>query len=127
MNWIKIVFAGIVAWIIPFILNILIFPEIPLGFQFILYLLIACFVLIEYSNTIMSGYLHKRNKITVGLGFAIGITWFLISFLATAVYFIMYRKDTLFDYSMNYGSIYLIYPILGVTIGFCEEKRGRRR
>lgn len=127
MNWIKAFFSGIFAWLAPFIFNELIFPELSQGLKFILYLLAASIAFIDYSNNLMSGYLHKRNKITVSVGLGIGIIWFLLSFTLSGLYFVAYNNQLLVEYAINLGSIFLIYPILGVVIGICEEKRGRRR
>ena len=127
MNWIKTLFSGIIAWLAPFIFNEIIFPELSLGFKFILYLLTATIAFIDYSNNLMSGYLHKRNKITVSVGLGIGIIWFLISFMLSGIYFVALNDQLLLEYALNIGSVFLLYPILGVLIGICEEKRGRRR
>jgi len=127
MNWIKTLFSGIIAWLAPFIFNEIIFPELSLGFKFILYLLTATIAFIDYSNNLMSGYLHKRNKITVSVGLGIGIIWFLISFTLSGIYFVALNDQLLLEYALNIGSVFLLYPILGVLIGICEEKRGRRR
>jgi len=127
MNWIKTLFSGIIAWLAPFIFNEIIFPELSLGFKFILYLLTATIAFIDYSNNLMSGYLRKRNKITVSVGLGIGIIWFLISFMLSGIYFVALNDQLLLEYALNIGSVFLLYPILGVLIGICEEKRGRRR
>lgn len=127
MKWFKIISSGFAAWIVPFVFNTLIFPEIPLALQFIIYMLTACFFMLDYSNSIMNGYLQKRSRITVQIGLALGFTWFVIGFLGSAVYFLFIKQNPLFEFSVNHGSIYLIYPILGILIGICEEKRGRKR
>ncbi|MDP8221334.1 MAG: hypothetical protein P9X26_08305 [Candidatus Stygibacter frigidus] len=127
MNWIKAIFNGVIAWLMPFIFNEFIFPELPSGFKFILYLLAGSIAFIDYSNNLMNGYLQKRNKVTVSVGIVIGIIWFLINFTLSGIYFVAYNGQLLLEYAINIGSIFLIYPILGVVIGVCEEKRGRRR
>jgi uncharacterized membrane protein (DUF485 family) len=127
MNWIKVLLTGLLAWLAPFTFSAVIFPNLPLGFKFLLYLLAACFGFVNYANNAMSGYLHKRNKITVSVGIAVGITWFLISFVLSAFYYVTYKGENLLEFSINLGSIYLMYPILGTLLGICEEKRGRRR
>jgi hypothetical protein len=127
MNWFKIVSSGLVVWIIPFVFCTFIFPEIPANLQFVLYLLVCCFVLIDFNNSTMSGYLQKRNKITIQVGFALGISWFVIACLGSASYYLLMQKMPLLDFAMLHSSFYLIYPIMGITIGICEERRGRRR
>ena len=127
MNWIKILFIGLLIWLAPFALSAVLFPDIPLGFKFLLYLVAACIGYVNYTNDIMNGYLHKRNKITVTVGIVVGITWFVISYVLSAFYFVSYKGENLLEFSINLGSIYLMYPILGTLLGVCEEKRGRRR
>jgi len=127
MNWIKAIFNGIIAWLAPFIFNEFIFPELTLGFKFILYFLAASIAFVDYSNNLMSGYLHKRNKITVSAGLGIGIVWFILSFILSGIYFVAINNQLLLEYAINLGCIYLIYPIFGVMIGIYEEKKGRRR
>ena len=127
MNWIKAVFNGIIAWLAPFIFNEFIFPELTLGFKFILYFLAASIAFDDYSNNLMSGYLHKGNKITVSMGLGIGIVWFILSFILSGIYFVAINNQLLLEYAINLGCIYLIYPIFGVMIGIYEEKKGRRR
>ena len=120
-------FIGLLVWLAPFALSAFLFPDLPLAFKFLLYLLAACIGYVSYTNNIMDGYLHKRNKITVTVGIAVGVTWFLISFGLSALYYVFYKGENLLDFSINLGSIYLMYPILGTLLGVCEEKRGRRR
>ncbi|MCF7911813.1 MAG: hypothetical protein K9M99_04760 [Candidatus Cloacimonetes bacterium] len=127
MNWIKVIFNGLLAWLAPFIFNTLIFPDLPLSIKYLLYLLVACFAFVDYANNVMSGYLHKRNKITVAVGIAVGISWLVISFVMSTLYYVVYKDMDLLEFSVNLGSIYLMYPILGTLLGICEEKRGRRR
>jgi hypothetical protein len=127
MNWIKVIFTGLIAWAIPFFFNVFLFPELPSGIHFIIYLLCASIMLIELSNNVMSGYLRKRHKITMWSGASIGIFWFLISFFSAGFYYLTIVEIHLYEYSLNIGCIYLMYPIIGVMIGVCEEQRGRRR
>ncbi|MCF7919683.1 MAG: hypothetical protein K9N06_07210 [Candidatus Cloacimonetes bacterium] len=127
MNWIKLIFTGLLAWGIPFVLTELLFPEIPESYAFILILLAAAIALASFSSNVSIGYLRKRFKITVGIGFIIGTTWFFIALLGSGVYHTIIKEENLIDFIIQKAPVYLLYFIISAFHGYCEERRGRRR
>lgn len=127
MKFIRIFISGLTAWAVPFAFNTLLFPEIPLAVQFIIYLLIACIVIIEFGNAATGSYLRRRNKVTVQNGFAIGIIWLIIGFTGSALYYLVYKEMDLFEYLKSIATLNLMYPIIGISVGIIEEQRGRRK
>jgi len=127
MNWFKSIFSGIIAWGLPFILTEILFSEIPDSFAYVLYLLSAEIFITLFITSISIGYLRKRMKITVGIGFVMGIIWLITSYILASIYYVAILDMQLLDFTLQKAPVFLLYPIVTVFHGYCEERRGYRR
>lgn len=126
MKWFNIYVTGIIAWLIPFVLIEMLFPAIPEAYGFIIQLLACLFALTYISSRMSSGYLRRRVKMTFSYGISIGIMWFANAVVMKLVYsYVLLENDPL-EILIYEAPVYLIYLLIPMFHGLCEDKRGRR-
>ena len=118
----KILGFGILLWLIPFLVSIIIFPiredNRPL-FESIMpvILTITVFILsILYFKNIERKFLKE--------GISIGILWFIISIIIDLILFLpeTEMQMTLINYFMDIGLTYLIILVTPIAFGYLLSK-----
>ncbi len=115
---------GLLVWLIPFIVSILIFPlrtSNRAPFESIMPVVVTlCAVVfsILYLRNLEEGFVRE--------GLLLGVIWFVISIAIDLLMFMWGpMKTTCAEYTMDIGLTYLIIPT--VTIGFAFVKKRRQR
>jgi hypothetical protein len=116
---------GLVVWVFPFVVAILIFPlresERPL-FESIMP------VVLSLITVIMSNIYFKIAELNfIREGVYLGILWFVISIIIDQLMFMWGpMKMTFIDYVKDIGFTYLMIPVITIGTGWAEEIRFRK-
>ena len=118
----KILGFGILLWLIPFLVSIIIFPiredNRPL-FESIMPVILIITVLI-----LSILYFKNIEKKFLKEGVSIGILWFIISIIIDLILFLpeTEMQMTLINYFMDIGLTYLIILVIPIAFGYLLSK-----
>jgi len=120
---IKIVGFGLVMWLIPFIVSLIIYP-LKISFNTLFESIMP--VVITLTVVLLSAaYIKGVNANFLKEGIIIGGSWFLISILIDLILFMpsspMQMSFT--NYMMDIGLTYLIIPSVTVGMGYMADKQ----
>jgi amino acid transporter len=118
----KAILYGLLVWLIPFAVSILIFPihdsNRPL-FESIMPVVVTLSVVF-----FLVLYFKKLDKDFLKEGIWLGIIWLIISIVIDLLMFMWGPMKTSFvNYMADIGLTYLIMPIITIGVGFLVEKR----
>lgn len=119
----NILVFGILLWLIPFVISLIIFPlreENRTFFESIMPVLITIIVIIlsmQYFKNINNKFLFE--------GASIGIVWFIISILIDLILFLpeSEMQMTLTEYFMDIGFTYIIILVIPISFGYLLSKK----
>jgi hypothetical protein len=120
---IKIAGYGVVMWLIPFLVSLLIYPikvfANPL-FESIMPVIITITVVL-----LSAAYFKGMNENFFNEGIIIGLLWFLLSIIIDLLLFIppSPMQMSFINYMMDIGITYLIIPVITVGFGYIIQNK----
>ena len=124
-KYLKVVLLGFLTWLLPFAVSFLVFPlrasQRPF-FETIMAVVVAVtavFFTVLYLRQVKAGFLKE--------GALVGVAWFVINIVIDLPLFLLESpmQMSFTDYMMDVGLTYLIYPVVGIGVGYLLEKRGQ--
>lgn len=124
-KFLKIIFFGILAWLIPFLISILFVDMegnfiIPQTFfksiMIVVGSLVAVMLAVKYYKNIKNDFLQE--------GIILGIIWFIISIaLDLVMVFSNFFQMTVLEYFTDIGLRYLCIPIFTIGLGYALNQQ----
>lgn len=124
-KFLKIIFFGILAWLIPFLISILFVDMegnfiIPQTFfksiMIVVGSLVAVMLAVKYYKNIKNDFLQE--------GIILGIIWFIISIaLDLVMVFSNFFQMTVLEYFTDIGLRYLCIPIFTIGLGYALNQK----
>lgn len=121
----RIIFFGILAWLIPFLTSILfvdmegnfIIPQIFFkSIMIVVGSFVAVILAVKYYNNVKSNFVQE--------GIILGIIWFIISIgLDLVMVFSNFFQMTLLEYFTDIGLRYLCIPIFTIGLGYTLNQK----
>ena len=123
MKWKIGIFYGFLVWLIPFFISFLIYPLKLEGNP--LFETIMPINLVLVASVFLFMYIKKDFEIKTLELFEVGILFLLISIIFDLCMFLEGpMKMSFYNYMLDIGLTYLIYPILGLFYGiFINSKK----
>ena len=116
MKWKIGIFYGFLVWLIPFVISFLIYPLKLEGNP--LFETIMPIILVLVGSVFLFMYIKKDFEMHSLKLLQIGFLFFLISIIFDLFMFMEGpMKMSFFNYMLDIGLTYLIYPILGLFYG----------
>ena len=119
-RYLKQVILGVLVWVIPFAISVIIFPlhESMLMFFKTLMIIIGAisgvfFIVIYFSK-------EKINYFSDGI--SLGIIWFVINITLDLVVLVVLFKTPVVEYFTDTGLRYLIMPVITFGFGYILSK-----
>ncbi|MFC1506756.1 hypothetical protein ACFLQ6_06765 [Thermoproteota archaeon] len=124
-KFLKIIFFGILAWLIPFLISVLFVDMegnfiIPQTFfksiMIVVGSLVAVVLAVKYYKNIKNGFVKE--------GIILGIIWFIISIaLDLVMVFSNFFQMTVLEYFTDIGLRYLCIPIFTIGLGYALNQK----
>jgi hypothetical protein len=124
-KFLKIIFFGILAWLIPFLISVLFVDMegnfiIPQTFfksiMIVVGSLVAVMLAVKYYKSIKNDFVQE--------GIILGIIWFIISIaLDLVMVFSNFFQMTVLEYFTDIGLRYLCIPIFTIGLGYALNQK----
>jgi hypothetical protein len=124
-KFLKIIFFGILAWLIPFLVSVLFVDMegnfiIPQTFfksiMIVVGSLVAVMLAVKYYKNIKNDFIQE--------GIILGIIWFIISIaLDLVMVFSNFFQMTVLEYFTDIGLRYLCIPIFTIGLGYALNQK----
>ena len=124
-KFLKIIFFGILAWLIPFLISVLFVDMegnfiIPQTFfksiMIVVGSLVAVMLAVKYYKNIKNDFVQE--------GIILGIIWFIISItLDLVMVFSNFFQMTVLEYFTDIGLRYLCIPIFTIGLGYALNQK----
>jgi len=124
-KFLKIIFFGILAWLIPFLISVLFVDMegnfiIPQTFfksiMIVVGSLVAVMLAVKYYKNIKNNFVQE--------GIILGIIWFIISIaLDLVMVFSNFFQMTVLEYFTDIGLRYLCIPIFTIGLGYALNQK----
>ena len=124
-KFLKIIFFGILAWLIPFLVSILfvdmegkfIIPETFFkSIMIVVGSLVAVMLAVKYYKSIKNDFVQE--------GIILGIIWFIIGIaLDLVMVFSNFFQMTVLEYFTDIGLRYLCIPIFTIGLGYALNQK----
>lgn len=120
MKWKFGIIFGLLVWLIPFVVSLLIYPLKTANSP--LFETIMPVVLVLVGSLFLFFYREKDTYLTPLKGLELGLIFFIISIILDLFMFTEGpMKMSFVDYMLDIGLTYLIYPILGIFFGLISN------
>lgn len=120
MKWKFGIIFGLLVWLIPFVVSLLIYPLKTANSP--LFETIMPVVLVLVGSLFLFFYMEKDTYLTPLKGLELGLIFFIISIILDLFMFTEGpMKMSFVDYMLDIGLTYLIYPILGIFFGLISN------
>lgn len=120
MKWKFGIIFGLLVWLIPFVVSLLIYPLKTANSP--LFETIMPVVLVLVGSLFLFLYMKKDTYLTPLKGLELGLIFFIISIILDLFMFTEGpMKMSFVDYMLDIGLTYLIYPILGIFFGLISN------
>jgi hypothetical protein len=120
MKWKIGILYGFLLWLLPFLISFLIYPlKIRADPLFETIMPIS---LVLIGSIFFSLYIKKNPNMGILEGLELGFLFFLISIILDLLMFMWGpMKMSFYNYILDIGLTYLIYPILGIFYGLINR------
>ena len=116
-KYLKNVFYGFLAWLIPFVTSFLFYSKEGLTIDIFLFKSIMIVVGSISSVILLVSYFKKISTAYLKEGIIVGIVWFGISILLDLLILVPMSGMSIADYFMQIGIRYLSMPAMSIAIG----------
>ncbi|MFZ5955147.1 MAG: hypothetical protein ACOYT4_01875 [Nanoarchaeota archaeon] len=123
-KYLKILFFGIMTWLVPFLAGFLFYSKAgklminELFFKSIMVVvgsLTGAILLFSYFKKIKADYLRE--------GIIVGLVWFAINIVLDLIILVPMSKMSLINYFTQIGLEYLVIPIMSLLLGYSLEHK----
>lgn len=118
-----VIFFGILLWIIPFIVSVIVFPTKTFFAPFFETIMAVTVTLCVVIFAIL--YFKRVTADFIRIGIVVGVIWFAISIVIDLVLFLSPSPMQMSfpNYMMDIGLTYLIYPVVTIGFGYLLEHK----
>lgn len=117
-NIVKIVWMGVVIWLVPFVIafgfydrsgQLTIDQDLFKSLMIVISSVVGCFAIIRYFKDVGKDFVKE--------GWIVGVAWLLINWLLDVVILVPMAKMAMKDYVMAIGIRYLQIPVICAAAG----------